>query len=91
MINNKITFYYTYTGIIGRNFFIIDILTFIFSIIIGKFISYKIMIRPDESTLLSVGLSLLIIVILFISFVTFTYIPPNINLFKDSTQIKEKK
>lgn len=86
-----ITFYYTYTGIIGKNFFILDILTFVFSIIIGEYIAYKIMIKPNKSTTLSIILSLIIIIILFISFVKFTYNAPNINIFKDPTQIKEKK
>ena len=56
-----IVFYYTYTGIIGKTFFIIDILTFIISIILGEWVSYKLMIRKSESTTLSKILSSAII------------------------------
>lgn len=85
-----IVFYYTYTGIIGKNFFIIDILTFIISIIFGEWVSYKLMIRKSESTTLSKILSLAIIFYFLISFILFTYNPPNINLFKDPTQIMNR-
>lgn len=85
-----IVFYYTYTGIIGKNFFIIDILTFIISIILGEWVSYKLMIRKSESTTLSKILSLAIIFYFLISFILFTYNPPNINLFKDPTPIMNR-
>jgi len=85
-----IVFYYTYTGIIGKNFFIIDILTFIISIIFGEWVSYKLMIRKSESTTLSKILSSAIIFYFLISFILFTYNPPNINLFKDPTQIMNR-
>lgn len=85
-----IVFYYTYTGIIGKNFFIIDILTFIISIILGEWVSYKLMIRKSESDTLSKILSLAIIFYFLISFILFTYNPPNINLFKDPTQIMNR-
>ena len=43
--------FFTYTGIIGTNFFIIDILIFIISIILGEWTSYKLMKRKNESTI----------------------------------------
>ena len=64
-----IVFYYTYTGIIGKTFFIIDILTFIISIILGEWVSYKLMIRKSESTTLSKILSSAIIFYFLISFI----------------------
>ena len=85
-----IVFYYTYTGIIGKTFFIIDILTFIISIILGEWVSYKLMIRKSESTTLSKILSSAIIFYFLISFILFTYNPPNINLFKDPTHIMNR-
>ena len=85
-----IVFYYTYTGIIGKTFFIIDILTFIISIILGEWVSYKLMIRKSESTTLSKILSSAIIFYFLISFILFTYNPANINLFKDPTQIMNR-
>ncbi len=44
------SFFYTYTGIIGTNFFIIDIFTFVFAVLIGEYISYKIMNSEEQST-----------------------------------------
>ena len=70
--------------------FIIDILTFIISIILGEWVSYKLMIRKSESTTLSKILSSAIIFYFLISFILFTYNPPNINLFKDPTQIMNR-
>ena len=43
-------FFFTYTGILGTSFILVDILTFIASIIIGEIIAYKLMIREDESS-----------------------------------------
>ena len=36
-----IAFFYTYTGILGLNFAIIDIISFFVAIILGEYISYK--------------------------------------------------
>lgn len=75
-----IVFFYTYTGIIGKNFAIIDILSFIVAIILGEVYTYK-MIKSNEvcnSFLLKIVLS-----ILTLSFVIFTFRPPHIGLFKD--------
>lgn len=75
--------FYTYTGILGTNFSIINILIFIASIIFGEVISYKLMKRKDESTKLSKILASGIIIFLFICFIFFTYNPPEVNLFRD--------
>lgn len=77
------SFFFTYTGIIGTNFLIIDILTFIFGVLIGEYVVYKIMNREDESTNLTKVLSIIILVILTIYFVLFTFITPKINYFRD--------
>lgn len=81
-----IVFFYTYTGILGTNFFIIDILTFILSIILGEYVAYKLMTIENQSTILSKVLSIGIIIFLFLCFVIFTYNPPKVNLFKDPTE-----
>ena len=75
------------TNIINPLFYII---TFIISIILGEWVSYKLMIRKSESTTLSKILSSAIIFYFLISFILFTYNPPNINLFKDPTQIMNR-
>ena len=76
-----ITSFYTYTGIIGTKFLIIDVLIFIISIIVGEWVAYKLMTRKDESTTLSTVLSIGILLFFLISFTIFTYSPPTANLF----------
>ena len=74
--------FFTYTGILGTNLFVIDILTFWASIVIGEGISYKLMKRENESTLTSKILATVILVFLLISFIICTFCPPQVNLFK---------
>ena len=77
--------FFTYTGIIGTNFFIIDIIIFILSIIFGEGISYRLMKRKNESTIQSKILASLITVFLLICFIVCTYYTPKVNLFRDFT------
>lgn len=78
-----VIFFYTYTGILGKNFLFIDILSFIFSIMLGEWIAYEIMIMPNGSSMQTKILSAGIVIFLLISFIVVTYFPPKINLFKD--------
>ena len=78
-------FFFTYTGILGTSFILVDILTFIASIIIGEMIAYKLMIREDESSKQTKILATIISLFLLICFIVFTYCPPQVNLFKDPT------
>lgn len=77
--------FFTYTGIIGTNFFIIDILIFIISIILGEWTSYKLMKRKNESTIQTKILAGGILIFLLSCFVIFTYVTPQVNLFRDFT------
>lgn len=76
-----ITVFYTYTGILGTNFLIIDILIFILSIVLGEIISYKIMLMESQSTRISKILASFIIIFFLICFIIFTFNAPNVNLF----------
>ncbi len=76
--------FFTYTGIIGTNAFIIDILIFIISIVLGEYIAYKLMKRKNESDIKTLVLSGIILLFLFSCFVLCTYFPPKVNLFRDS-------
>ena len=76
-----IIFFYTYTGILGFNIPIINILSFILSIILGEFISYKLLLKNIKINNKIKNIFLIIIFLLFFSFIIFTYFPPNINLF----------
>lgn len=75
--------FFTYTGIIGTNFLLIDILIFILSIVIGEGIAYKIMKKEEQSTLLTKILSGIIVGFLLICFIVCTYCPPEVNFFRD--------
>lgn len=77
--------FFTYSGIIGTSIIVIDILIFIISIILGEYVSYKLMKRGDESTVTTEVLSIIILIFLLICFVIFTYLPPEVNLFRDVT------
>ena len=75
--------FYTYTGILGTHFAVIDIFIFIVSVLLAEWIAYKIMIRDEETTVFSKILSMLIILLLLICFLTFTFKTPHVQLFED--------
>ena len=85
-----VVFFYTYTGILGMSFIIVDILTFIASIILGEYVTYRLLITTNQSTRLTKVLSTIILVFLFLSFIIFTYNPPKVNLFRDPSVIIEE-
>lgn len=74
-----IIFFYTYTGAFGLNLGFINILSFIIAILLGNFISYKLL---SSFFTLNKTISLTILIVLFLFFIIFTYSPPKINLFK---------
>jgi len=76
-------FYYAYTSILGKNFFILDIGTFILSIIIAFWLSYRLTLscKLEAYTPLLCGL----VCILFICFMLFTFNPPETRIFEDPT------
>lgn len=73
-------FFYTYTGILGRNIAIIDILSFIFAVILGEFVCYKLIISGKTC---SNHVAIIILAVLLFFFIKFTYSPPKIQLFQD--------
>ena len=75
-----IIFFYTYTGILGTNYAIINIFTFILSVIIGEYITYALTLNKMSCNKL---VCLSILIILAFLFILFTFNPPRINLFKD--------
>lgn len=74
-----IIIFYTYSGILGFNIGIINILLFFFSLFLGEIVSFKLLKFgfPIKSKLS------IILFILLIAFIIFTYYPPEIGLFKD--------
>lgn len=80
--------FFTYSGIIGTSIIVIDILIFILSIILGEYVTYRLMKREDESTVTTESLAIVILVFLLLCFIIFTYLPPEVNLFRDATNRK---
>ena len=76
-----VIFFYTYTGIIGKNIAILDIGSFVVGIILGEFVAYKIIQNKTEYK--AETQSILLIIVIFLSFVIFTIYPPIIPLFED--------
>lgn len=71
--------FYTYTGILGYNIFILDLLTFVLAVIIAFFIVYKLTLscQMQNRTILLCA----VICVVLICFLIFTYNPPCIGLF----------
>lgn len=73
-------FYYAYTYILGRNIFVLDMLTFALSIIIAFWLSYKLTLscRLKPYTLAAC----ILVCLLLVCFVAFTYYPPGAAIFQ---------
>jgi hypothetical protein len=75
-----IIFFYTYTGIIGTNFAILDISSFFIAVFLGEYISYK-KIKSESSC--NILISIIILLVLCLCFIIFTFSPPHIGLFEN--------
>lgn len=78
-----LTLFYTYSGIVGDNFLVMDILTFVLGVIFAYRTAYKIITSGKFSSGLSKIIWILILIILLACFVFFTDNPPPIALFQD--------
>lgn len=77
-----VVFFYTYSGIIGNHYPIIDIISFIVAIIVGEYYTYK---NIKFNSPCNIFISIIILLTLSISFLTFTFNTPHIGIFKDPT------
>ena len=75
-----VVFFYTYTGIIGTNFAFLDISSFFISVLLGEYVTYKVLLSNSSC---NNKFAIISIVVLLFCFVFFTYYPPKIALFKD--------
>lgn len=78
-----IVFFYTYTGIIGTNFAILDIGSFFVAVILGEYVAYKIMINEEDKQKCNKKIAVIGLICILLCFIIFTYLPPHIGLFKD--------
>jgi len=80
-----ISMFYTYTGIFGNHFLVVDILIFVLSVVISQYVFYKIA-TADYSVSNTINIiSLVAIILLMVAFMVFTINPPQIPLFQDPT------
>ena len=75
--------YYAYTLLLGKDIFLLDISTFILSVLAAFLLSYRLTLscRLNPFTTLLAGL----ICILFVCFLLFTRHPPDCEIFRDPT------
>lgn len=71
--------FYTYTGIIGRNYLFLDIATFIISVLLAFLCVYRLTVscKMFSHTFLLGSL----VFVMAICFLLFTYLPPNLGIF----------
>lgn len=75
-----IIFFYTYTGIIGKSIVFIDIASFYVAVILGEYLAYRLMISNFKCNNI---IAIIILTIILMSFILFTYFTPQIEIFKD--------
>jgi hypothetical protein len=73
--------FYSYTIFFEENL-IIDIGSFILAIIIGQLISYRLLINKKLAKIYEL-MSVVVLIILALAFVVFTFYPPQLQLFQD--------
>jgi drug/metabolite transporter (DMT)-like permease len=74
--------FYSYTSITGGSIFAIDIATFIVAVIVGQIASY-ILLNKNQLSRNTDKVALIILVILGIAFIIFTFYPPHLPIFQD--------
>ena len=70
--------FYTYSGVLGRNYTFIDISLFFIAVILGQVVAYK-KLKLDKECNKQIAFGILILI--FILFVIFTFVKPRIGLF----------
>ena len=75
-----VIFFYTYSGILGKNIPAIDISSFFIATIFGEFVAYILMVNKFKCNKI---FAITALIIIFICFVIFTFNPPNIGIFEN--------
>jgi hypothetical protein len=74
--------FYSYTSITGESIFIIDIMSFIVAVIIGQYLSYKLLLHKQLPPNLE-KIAVAALLVLAIAFIAFTFYPPHLPPFQD--------
>lgn len=75
--------FYSYTAF-TEEILVVDIASFMIAVIIGQFVSYK-LYKQTKGSRLTEAIAIAIIALLAVIFVTFTFYPPHLPIFMDST------
>jgi hypothetical protein len=75
--------FYSYTALSGKSIFAIDISTFVFAVIVGQLLSYKLLTYRQLNKNLN-KIAVAAIILLAFAFVLFTYYTPQLQIFRDS-------
>ena len=75
--------FYTYSGILGYNYFPIDMLLFIFAVVFAYAFSYRKRNDSRYATTCANIAALIVLLLLIAAFAIFTFAPPEIGLFAD--------
>lgn len=72
-------FFYTYSGVLGRNITFLDILTFVVSVLAGFAVTYRLTLSCRLSSCLK--LWKILVLLTAAAFFLFTYLPPSLGIF----------
>ncbi|MCC8073752.1 MAG: DUF6512 family protein [Clostridiales bacterium] len=78
-----VLFFYTYTGISGKNISFLNILSFFIGVFSAFFVDYILIKSECFKTGKSNLIAIIILILICIIFFLFTYMPPLVPLFKD--------
>ena len=77
-----IVIFYSYTALVDESILVIDILSFIIAVIVGQLVSYRLLTGKTLPYNLD-RFSLIALILLGITFVIFTFYPPQLPMFQD--------
>ncbi|MBQ4527077.1 MAG: hypothetical protein II998_03300 [Clostridia bacterium] len=76
-----IVFFYTYSGILGFNMIILDVISFALGVIFCQFISFKLLSMDSDGDLGDNFRALVLFALIAVAFITWTYNPPELGIF----------
>lgn len=79
-IITMVSFYYTYKGIFGNNYLLVDILDLLISLVVGQVVANHVYVYSNSFSFI---ISILIIVAIQIIYIYFTFFPLKIPFFID--------
>ena len=78
-----VSFYYTYTGVLGKSIAVIDISSFFVAILLGEKVAHIFMINRFKCNKI---ISIIILLLLLLCFIFFTYLIPDLGIFREPVE-----